>query len=193
MEILIHLHIQKENSMTTKAKGKAGPTTSGAEGRIPDLTIRNAVLMYRNFSGAAKRYNAAGLRNFHVKLDLETAKMLSSDGWNVKYEEPRDPDDDPTAHMKVNFSFEKYPPRIVLISGRNGEHKTVLDAQTVSLVDSADIIKVDLVLSGTRWEKGTDHGIKTWLRKAFITLSPDDLESEYFSDKKVVDTDMEDD
>jgi hypothetical protein len=172
--------------MSTKpTKGKSGPTTSGPEGKIPDLTIRNAQLMYKNFGGAAKRFNAAGLRNFHVKLDLKTAAMLLNDGWNIKYDEPREEGDKPVAHMKVNFSFDKFPPRILLISGKDSKNRSVLDAESVGTLDWAEIEKIDLVLSGSRWEKGSDFGIKTWLRKAFVTLSPNDLESEYMASANI--------
>jgi hypothetical protein len=167
--------------------------TSKAEGRMPDLTIRNVKLIYKNFAGVGKKYNAEGLRNFNILLDLETAKMLSNDGWNIKYDEPRNEGDDPIARMKVNFSFAKYPPRILLISGKNNEARSVLDEDSVGILDWADILKADITVSGSRWEKGNDHGVKTWLRKLFVTLSPDDLESEYMTPIKTVRPVEEDD
>jgi hypothetical protein len=180
--------------MTPKQKGKSGSTTSGPEGRIPPLTIENAKLIYKNFAGAAKRFNAAGLRNFNVVLDLETAKMLQNDGWNIKFDDPREEGDPPIARMKVNFSFDNYPPRIIMISGRDSRAQTLLNAETVGILDWADIQTVDITVSGSRWEKGKDHGIKTWLRKMIVTLSPNDIESKYMVAPKLVNNiDQEDD
>lgn len=164
---------------TKQQKGKAGATTSSAEGKIPPLTIENAKLIYKNFAGSAKRFNAAGLRNFHIVLDTDTAKMLENDGWNIKWTDPKEDDDLPMAHIKVAVGFDNFPPRIVLISGKNGSKRSVLDAESVDILDWAEIERADIVLSGSRWEVQGKHGIKAWLRKAFITLSPDDLESKY--------------
>ncbi len=165
--------------MPTKQKGKAGATTSGAEGKIPPLTIEHATLIYKNFSGAAKRFNAKGLRNFHIVLDTDTAKMLENDGWNIKWDDPVEEGDSPRPHIKVAVAFENFPPRIILISGKGGSKRSVLNADSVDILDWAEIDNVDVVLTGSRWEVQGKHGIKAWLRKAFVTLSPDDLESKY--------------
>ena len=179
--------------MAAKQKGKSGPTTSGAEGRIQPLTIENATLIYKNFAGTAKRYNAKGLRNFHIVLDTDTAKMLESDGWNIKWDDPKEDGDTPRPHIKVALSFDNFPPRIVLISGKGGTKRTVLDAESVEILDWAEIQHADIVLSGSRWEVQGKHGIKAWLRKAFITLSEDDLESKYSTPAAISNIDDDDD
>lgn len=160
--------------MATKTKPVSNP--SSAEGKILPLTIKKAKLMYRNFSGAAKKYNAKGLRNFHIKLDAESAKMLEHDGWNIKWDDPKEEGDLPLAHIKVAVAFEHYPPRIILITKKG---RSVLDEDSIEILDWADIETVDLILSGSRWDVQGKQGIKAWLRKAFVTLSDDDLESEY--------------
>ena len=160
--------------MTTTKKKIS--TTSSAEGKIPPLTIKNAILMYKNFGGAAKKYNAKGLRNFHIKLEPEIAKTLEEDGWNIKWDEPKEDGDLPIAHIKVAVRFDNYPPRVILITKKG---RSVLDEDSVEILDWAEIEKADLVLTGSRWDVQGKQGIKAWLRKAFVTLSDDDLESEY--------------
>lgn len=144
--------------------------------KVPPITIQDAVLRYKNFSGAAKKFNAKGLRNFHVVLEPDLAQVLEKDGWNVKWHDPREEGDDPWASIKVTVRFDNYPPRIVLITQSN---KTVLDEETVDILDWAEIVKVDLVLSPSQWEVQGKTGIKAYLSKMFVTLSEDDLEAKY--------------
>lgn len=152
-------------------KNKASETK-----KIPPITIENAHLIYRNFAGAAKKFNAKGLRNFNVLLDVDLAKVLEKDGWNIKWDDPKEDGDLPQARIKVAVRFDNYPPRIILIT-KNG--KTILDEDSVDILDWAEIERADVVLTGSSWDVQGKQGIKAYLRKAFVTLSEDDLESKY--------------
>ena len=146
------------------------------EKRLPSVTIMNAKLIYRNFAGAAKTFNAKGLRNFHVVLPEDIARKMQADGWNVKFKEREDGDS--FYHLKVAVSFDNIPPRIVMIAP-NG-NKTVLKESTVGILDNAELEMVDIELAPSRWTNAKQEtGIKAWLRKAFVTLSANDLESKY--------------
>lgn len=146
--------------------------------RIPPITIENAKIIYRNFAGVAKKFNAKGLRNFHVVLDNDVAVKLEQDGWNVKWHDPKEDGDSAWASLKVSLRFDNYPPRIVLISG---EDRTSLDDESVEILDWAEIQTADLMLSPSPWEVQGKSGIKAYLKKAFITLEQDDLEAKYAS------------
>lgn len=153
-------------------------TTKKQEGKrkIPPITIEGATLRYKNFAGAAKKFNAKGLRNFHVVLDADLAQILERDGWNIKWHDPKEEGDAAWASIKVTVRFDNYPPRIVLIT-KGG--KSVLDEDSVDILDWAEINNVDLVLSPSQWEVQGKSGIKAYLSKMFVTLSEDDLESKY--------------
>lgn len=56
-----------------------------------DISMSNAKIFRRNFSGKANPNNFVGVRNFCVYIDDEVAADLTKDGWNVKWFEP-DPD-----------------------------------------------------------------------------------------------------
>lgn len=144
--------------------------------RVPPITIENARIVFRNFSGSAKKFNAEGLRNFHVVIEPELAKVLEEDGWNVRWHDPKDDNDPPWASIKVAVKFDKYPPRIVMITGSN---KTILNEDSVNILDWAEIKTVDLVLTPSFWEVDKKKGIKAYLQKMFVTLVEDDLESKY--------------
>lgn len=144
--------------------------------RIPPITIENAYLIYKNFSGAAKRFNAKGLRNFNVVLDPDLAKVLEQDGWNIKWDEPREEGDNPRARLKVSLRFDNYPPRIVLITAKG---KSILDEDSVSVLDFAEIENVDLQLNPYTGEVDGKPYVKAYLSKMFVTLSESDLETKY--------------
>lgn len=141
--------------------------------RIPPLTIENARLVYRNFSGAAKTYNAKGLRNFHVILDPDQAKQLQRDGWNIKWPKPRDDGEERSPTLKVAVRFENYPPYVVMMTKRG---RTEMDEDMIGVLDSAEIESADLRITGSYYqmEDGT-KGFKAYLNQLFVTISEKDL------------------
>lgn len=144
--------------------------------RIPPITIENAKLTYKNFSGTAKRFNAKGLRNFAVILDNDLAKVLEQDGWNVKWPKAREDGEERNPTLKVSLRFDNYPPRIVLITKGN---KSILDEESVSILDWAEIQNVDIVLNPYSGEVDGKPYVKAYLSKMFVTLNENDLESKY--------------
>lgn len=156
--------------MPTQKKRQSKP-------HIPPLTIENARLVYRNFAGAAKTFNAKGLRNFHVLLDPVQAKQLEKDGWNIKWPKPREDGEERNPTLKVRVRFDNYPPIIFLIT-RGG--RTELDEDTVHILDSAEIENVDLRITGSYNEmEGGWKGFTAYLNQLFVTISEKDLMSKH--------------
>ena len=89
-----------------------------------NIVIENARIGFRNFSGKEGKYNPSGRRNFCVFLDPKIAEDLVADGWNVRYLEPRDPDDEKQAYLQVAVNFSNVPPKIIVITSKN---KTTLE------------------------------------------------------------------
>jgi hypothetical protein len=141
--------------------------------RIPPLTIENAKIVYRNFSGAAKTFNAIGLRNFHIVLEPDQAKELEKVGWNVRWPKPRPDGEERNPTIKVKVRFDNYPPHIVLITKRG---RTELDEESVGLLDTAEIESIDLRITGSYNEMETGwKGFTAYLSQMFVTLSENDL------------------
>jgi hypothetical protein len=144
--------------------------------RIPPLVIENAHLVYRNFSGAAKMYNAKGLRNFHVVLEPEQAKELEQLGWNIKWPKPRDDGEDRNPTMKVWVRFDNFPPYILQLTSRG---RLELDEDSVANLDMAEFTNVDLKITGSWYETPERKGFKAYLSQMFVTLNEGDLLSKY--------------
>nr|DAJ33833.1 MAG TPA: hypothetical protein [Caudoviricetes sp.] len=147
-----------------------------------DVTLRNVRIIFRNFAGAPTRFNAAGgKRTFSILLNETEANELSSMGFNVKALKQRDPDDDPAFHLPVEVSYRVKPPRIVFISNQ-GRKRTVIDEDTVSLIDYTEIEKIDLTINPYRWEMENAHGVKAYLKTMYVTIREDELDIEYAQD-----------
>ena len=142
-----------------------------------NITIENARLIFRNFAGKEQRFNVAGNRNFCVLLSPEDGDKLKELGWNVRYLNPRDPEDGPIPYLQVTVEYDKgRPPKIEQITERG---KTVLDKDSVSNLDWAEFEKVDLCLNPYHYEVGGRKGIKAYLKSMYVTLVEDELERKY--------------
>lgn len=142
--------------------------------RIGNLTIEDARIFWKNFSGRGSQYNAEGSRNFCVEIDPNDAEVLSADGWNVKYSRPREEGEEGTPYIQVSVAYGNYPPKIYLVTSKN---KTLLDEETIGELDRAEIEKVDLIISPYLWniktKDGTKSGVKAYCKTMYVTIEDD--------------------
>lgn len=158
-----------------------------AKTNIPDVTIRDAEFRFLNFEGRADAFNEAGEdnRNFQVILPDDLAQAMAKDGWNIKETRPRrnaEPDElaefepRPYIEVKVSYKYDSLSPKIYLVTP---SQMTLLSSETVKLVDSAEIIKMDLTINPSAWTMGSKSGIKAYVKEAYVTIKESELAQEY--------------
>ena len=141
-----------------------------------NIVIEHARIGFRNFSGEAGKFNPAGRRNFCVFLDEELGKTLESDGWNVRYLQPKEEDEEPRPYLQVAVSYDNIPPRIVLVTSRG---KTTLNEHTINMLDWAEISNVDITIRPYNWEVNGKAGVKAYVKTMYVTIVEDEFESKY--------------
>jgi len=144
--------------------------------KLPNRTLEDVRIIFRNFSGAGDAFNAEGNRNFNIILDDADAEAMRADGWNVKTKEPREEGDDPLHLLKVDVSYKARPPRVVMITSRG---RTNLDEAGVGALDWVNIKQTDLILNPYAWTVNGKSGIKAYLHSIYVTIEEDALEKKY--------------
>lgn len=137
------------------------------------ITLENARIIYRNFSGVESKFNPPGRRNFSVVLEEDFALQLRADGWNIKPLKKRDETEPQRYHLPVAVTFENFPPKVVLIQGRS---MTTLTDETVGILDAAELKNVDLIIRPREWEPGK---IKAYLKCGYFTVEQNELDRKY--------------
>lgn len=140
------------------------------------VTIEDARIFFRNFSGNEGKYNAKGDRNFNVFLEEDAAQQMASEGWNIKWLKPREEGDEPQARLEVAVSYKGKPPRVVMITSRG---RTNLSENEIGILDWAEFETVDLIINPYYWEVNSKSGIKAYLKTIFVTIREDVLELKY--------------
>lgn len=141
-----------------------------------NITIENAHITFRNFSGKPSKFNHDGARSFGIRLDEVQANEMRSIGFNVKPLAPMDESDEPAYNLTVAVNYGMKPPAVYMIAGGK---KTLLDEETISTLDYADIEMVDLTINAYEWEFAGNSGVKAYLKSLYVTVSEDDLADKY--------------
>ncbi len=139
------------------------------------ITIENAHIFYRNFSGKETQYNRAGQMNFCVEIpDDELAEVLKEEGWNIRIRAPREEGDRSFYYLQVTVSFNRIPPNIYLVS--NGRKTRLDDPDACACLDYAEIRSVDVQIRPYNWEPGK---VKAYLKNMYVEIEQDPLAAKW--------------
>lgn len=143
---------------------------------MKNVTIEDCRIAFRNFAGNEDKFNPAGSRNFALLLDEKQAEDMEALGWSVKYLKPRDDDPVGQAFLKVKLSFDKKPPKILLVTTRG---KTYLDQDSVNSLDWVDIEQADITLNPYEWNVNGATGVTAYVKTLIIKPVEDYLEMKW--------------
>lgn len=144
--------------------------------KVANVKLEGCRIMFRNFAGKEGKFNPAGRRSFCAILPDELAKEMEEEGWNIKYQKPRDEDDVPTPYIQVRVNYGEIQPDIYMITGR---HKTRLDSESIVSLDYAEIENVDLIIRPYCWEMNGDEGITAYAKTMYVTVAEDEFADKY--------------
>lgn len=154
---------------------------------LPVLSLNDLQFIYRkNFAGAAVGFDDEGDRNFNAILpDPQQALAMEADGWPVKRTKPGKNHPNPEEHIeqfyiKVNIGYKFRPPTIWMIREVDGQQKgTVITEKNISLLDSADFIRVDAVVRAVHYDNNGNTGYKVWLSEFYGTVQTTEVGNRY--------------
>lgn len=141
-----------------------------------NIVIENARIGFKNFVGAAGKFNAAGDRNFCVFLDPGEGERLQEDGWNIRWLTPKNDDDLLIPYLQVKVKYGKIPPKIYLVTRKS---KTLVDEETIQILDWAEIKNIDIIIRPFNWEVNGKTGVKAYVKSMYVTLQEDDFTEKY--------------
>jgi hypothetical protein len=144
---------------------------------VNNINIEGANIIWKNFSGERDKFNP-GKRGFSVVIDdAVMADELKQEGWNVK-ERPLQEGADPSEQewtLPVKLNMNRYTQVWLIV----GNHKTLLNEDTVAQLDVVDITDCDLSIRPYEWEMSGRTGITAYVDSMYVTIRENKFAKKY--------------
>lgn len=142
-----------------------------------------------NFSGDPKRDRRYGNDQRKANLvipDMELARQLIDDGFNVKSTKPKEGEEEgfiPRYFVSIKANYDsKWPPKIYLVT--EDGNSTLLDAESVGVIDDMWVESVNAVLNPYEGPNGRSLYIKSM--EVFQKVDDDPISSKYMKNHRYV-------
>ena len=144
---------------------------------VNNINIEGANIIWKNFSGERDKFNP-GKRGFSVVIDdTVMADELKQEGWNVK-ERPLQEGADPSEQewtLPVKLNMNRYTQVWLIV----GNHKTLLNEDTVAQLDVLDIVNCDISIRPYEWEMSGRTGITAYVDSMYVTIRENKFAEKY--------------
>ena len=144
---------------------------------VNNINIEGAIVIWKNFSGERDKFNP-GKRGFSVVIDdAVMADELRQEGWNIKernLQEGADPSEQEWT-LPVKLNMNRYTQVWLIV----GNHKTLLDENTVAQLDVVDIVNCDISIRPYEWEMGGRTGITAYVDSMYVTIRENKFAEKY--------------
>lgn len=144
---------------------------------VNNINIEGAMIIWKNFSGERDKFNP-GKRGFSVVIDdTVMADELRQEGWNVKDRPLQEGADDSEQEwtLPVKLNMNRYTQVWLIV----GNHKTLLDEDTVSQLDVVDIVNCDISIRPYEWEMNGRTGITAYVDSMYVTIRENKFADKY--------------
>lgn len=144
---------------------------------VNNINIEGAMIIWKNFSGERDKFNP-GKRGFSVVIDdTVMADELRQEGWNVKDRPLQEGADDSEQEwtLPVKLKMNRYTQVWLIV----GNHKTLLDEDTVSQLDVVDIVNCDISIRPYEWEMNGRTGITAYVDSMYVTIRENKFAEKY--------------
>lgn len=144
---------------------------------VNNINIEGAMIIWKNFSGERDKFNP-GKRGFSVVIDdTVMADELRQEGWNVKDRPLQEGADDSEQEwtLPVKLNMNRYTQVWLIV----GNHKTLLDEDTVSQLDAVDIVNCDISIRPYEWEMNGRTGITAYVDSMYVTIRENKFAEKY--------------
>ena len=139
-------------------------------------------IIHRNLRGIKKEFNREGNRGFSIVLTQDEANDLLERGYNVRIRQAQDNPDDTFCFLPVTVNYNNIPPRIYRVTA---EKMTLLTEANVGVIDTSDIVNVNLTVNARYWEINGKHGIKPYVNVMYVEVEEDSFANRY-SDREMI-------
>lgn len=138
---------------------------------MKNIDILGAQVIFNNFAGEERRFNPAGRRGFSLYFEDATdpnLQKLIDAGFNVK-ELAGDPEEGfpPAWHLPVRVRYDRRPPMVYRVL--NGV-PTLLDEDTIAILDYFPIEYVDVTLNPFPWEMSGRSGLTAYAVVLYVVV-----------------------
>ena len=144
---------------------------------VNNINIEGALIIWKNFSGERDKFNP-GKTGFSVVIDdAVMADELKQEGWNVK-ERPLQEGADPSEQewtLPVKLNMNRYTQVWLIV----GNHKTLLNEDTVAQLDVVDIVNCDISIRPYEWEMSGRTGITAYVDSMYVTIRENKFAEKY--------------
>ena len=144
---------------------------------VNSINIEGATIIWKNFSGERDKFNP-GKRGFSVVIDdAVMADELKQEGWNVK-ERPLQEGADPSEQewtLPVKLNMNRYTQVWLIV----GNHKTLLNEDTIAQLDVVDIVNCDISIRPYEWEMSGRTGITAYVDSMYVTIRENKFAEKY--------------
>lgn len=144
---------------------------------LSNLTIRDAIIIFRNFSGTRDKYKS-NVRGFSVVVTDPLAAQLAQDGWNIRPLRMRDGDEEQRYQLPVTVGFKVRPPKIICVNGFDGQGVELTEGNIATL-DWCKILKADVVIRPREYTVNGKSGIKAYLQSLGVIIESDEVMNDY--------------